>query len=252
MSHSSITPLQSTASALLALWESAYSQAPVARMQTLIAAMMPEASSAKLAQLQLGQCNHALLQLREQLMGVELISVTPCPNCQEAVEVRLNTKSLYQTNADSLINLEIPFAIADYEGVFRPLTLADLAAVKVENDLSSTRQQLLQGCLLSLTQAGKSVGIEQLPSVVMQALEQAYLDADPLAEIRLKLACPTCEQQWLVGLDIAAFLWQELEQQAHKVFNEIHILASAYGWPEADILALSSARRKFYLARICG
>jgi hypothetical protein len=32
----------------------------------------------------------------------------------------------------------------------------------------------------------------------------------------------------------------------------VHLLASAYGWPEADILALSAPRRAAYLQRVEG
>jgi hypothetical protein len=37
---------------------------------------------------------------------------------------------------------------------------------------------------------------------------------------------------------------------AKAYLNEVHMLAWAYGWREADILAMSSARRQFYLERV--
>jgi hypothetical protein len=34
------------------------------------------------------------------------------------------------------------------------------------------------------------------------------------------------------------------------LFDDIHLLAQAYGWSEGEILALSPARRSAYLARV--
>ena len=47
-----------------------------------------------------------------------------------------------------------------------------------------------------------------------------------------------------------ALLWEEIEVRAHVLLGEVHRLASAYGWSEAQILALSPARRASYLAMV--
>ena len=35
-----------------------------------------------------------------------------------------------------------------------------------------------------------------------------------------------------------------------SLFDEVHALASCYGWREADILAMSGERRRQYLQRV--
>ncbi len=50
-----------------------------------------------------------------------------------------------------------------------------------------------------------------------------------------------------VAFDIVSFLWNELNAWAIRTLREVHILASAYGWSETDILAMSPWRRQFYL-----
>jgi hypothetical protein len=47
--------------------------------------------------------------------------------------------------------------------------------------------------------------------------------------------------------DIGRYLWEELRAQAVRLLHEVHTLARFYGWREADILALSAARRHAYL-----
>jgi hypothetical protein len=53
-----------------------------------------------------------------------------------------------------------------------------------------------------------------------------------------------------VPFDIVTFLWREIENLAGHLLRDVHTLASAYGWRESDILALSAARRDFYLAAL--
>ncbi len=55
---------------------------------------------------------------------------------------------------------------------------------------------------------------------------------------------------WLAGgvRDIASFLWKALHAWAKLMLGDVHELARAYGWTEADILALPSpTRRQIYL-----
>jgi hypothetical protein len=63
----------------------------------------------------------------------------------------------------------------------------------------------------------------------------------------LDFACPSCGHEWQSLFDIAAFFWAEIAAQARRLLREVHQLASAYGWREADILAMSARRRRAYL-----
>ena len=76
--------------------------------------------------------------------------------------------------------------------------------------------------------------------------------ADPQADVELALSCPACGHAWPAAFDIASFLWTEVDAWARVLLHEIHALASAYGWREADILALSPRRRRAYLELIGG
>jgi hypothetical protein len=63
----------------------------------------------------------------------------------------------------------------------------------------------------------------------------------------VNLACPECGHAWQERLDVDAFLWAQLSARARKLLVEVHTIASAYGWGEAEILAMHPMRRQAYL-----
>ena len=81
-------------------------------------------------------------------------------------------------------------------------------------------------------------------------LESRMAQADPQANIQLALGCPACGHSWLALFDIVGFFWREIDTWARRVLRDIHTLALAYGWSEAEILALSPWRRQFYLEMV--
>ncbi len=74
--------------------------------------------------------------------------------------------------------------------------------------------------------------------------------ADPQADVQLNLSCPSCNHNWQMVFDIVSFFWSEIHTWAQQMLREVHILASAYGWYEADILVMSPSRRQFYLQMV--
>ena len=62
----------------------------------------------------------------------------------------------------------------------------------------------------------------------------------------MQLDCPACALIWQSPFDVVSFLWSELDAWARRMLREIHILASHYGWSEAEIVALSPQRRRHY------
>src|SRR6188768_1351234 len=71
---------------LLDVWERGFTQPLPERMLTLLAATLPDATVAELAELSIGRRDAQLLRLRERLFGPELTAVASCPACGEQVE----------------------------------------------------------------------------------------------------------------------------------------------------------------------
>jgi hypothetical protein len=84
----------------------------------------------------------------------------------------------------------------------------------------------------------------------MTKLAERMAEYDPQAEVLLNVECPDCNYNWQVVFDIVSFFWAEIASQAKRLLHEVHILALAYGWREADILSLSATRRQFYLEMV--
>ena len=49
-------------------------------------------------------------------------------------------------------------------------------------------------------------------------------------------------------MDVGSFVWAELHAHGRRVLREVDVLARAYGWTEAEVLALGERRRAAYLA----
>lgn len=114
----------------------------------------------------------------------------------------------------------------------------------------SRGDQLLQQCVSRVQRDEQALELSELPSHARAAISQAIADSDPQANIQLALACVSCGHQWSPSFDIVGFLWAELNVWCQRLLAEIHLLARAYGWSEAGILALSRWRRQVYLSMV--
>jgi hypothetical protein len=66
----------------------------------------------------------------------------------------------------------------------------------------------------------------------------------------VQLQCAACRNRSLMDMDVAKFLLREIAGAARRLMTEIHELATAYGWSERSIAAMSGARRAAYLEMI--
>jgi hypothetical protein len=80
--------------------------------------------------------------------------------------------------------------------------------------------------------------------------EQALSAFDPLADLELRAECPHCGGPIGVPVALETFLLDELAGTMTRLLDEIHVLAYAYHWSEAEIMALPEGRRRHYLARV--
>jgi hypothetical protein len=109
---------------------------------------------------------------------------------------------------------------------------------------------ILSRCVLHAEQKGEVCAVEELPEYILQRLTEQIEEADPMAEIRLQVHCPTCSKNWEAIFDIGSFLWVEINDWAEGMLRTIHRLAAGYGWSEQDILALNPVRRQLYLGML--
>jgi hypothetical protein len=84
----------------------------------------------------------------------------------------------------------------------------------------------------------------------LPAVERALEEADPLTNLEVQTTCPECGASLAVALDLEAELLRLLALEQPRLLDEVHRLAAAYHWSEAEILSLPGARRREYLRRI--
>ena len=239
-----------SASELLGVWERGLAQQPIQRALTLLSAAFPQTPPDVLAKLSIGQRDACLLTLREWLFGSNLVSLARCPNCGARLELTFNVADIRVASKAEGVNETLSLSIAEYDVCFRLPNSLDLAAITSHDEATTTRQLLLERCLIAAHQKGEPRLAHQLPAEIVDAIAQQMSQADPQADVQLDLTCPACNHQWQATFDIVSFFWSEIHTWAYRILGEVHTLARAYGWSEAEILALTPWRRQFYLEMV--
>lgn len=236
-----------SAQQLLRIWEVGVTQHPLDRALTILATAFPATPRETCAMLSIGQRDSYLLWLRELTFGPQLNSYAECSHCQERLEFTLPVADLRVAGTN--VTGEQPYELAaeNHQVSFRLPDSRDLAAAAVCKDTASARQVLLERCVLQANRNDTPVSIGELPAGVVERLAAQMATCDPQAEVLLDLRCPACDHGWQVLFDIVTFFWTEIAAQAKRLLHEVHLLARAYAWAEADILAMSAWRRECYL-----
>ncbi|MFG2905231.1 hypothetical protein ACGF13_09235 [Kitasatospora sp. NPDC048286] len=267
--------------ALLATWEAGLAAGRSGRALLLHTVARPGAGTAELLAVPLGERDTELFGLRVELFGEQLNVRAGCPGCAEEMEFAFDARQLVGSAlSGSVGELGDPgesggvgelgdagksagvgksggaaessqagplwVELDGWRVDFRLPTPGDVAAAE-QATAGRGRAVLLERCVLTAEHGGEPVAARQLPEPVQRRMAEAAAAADPCADVRLNLSCPECGRQALAELDIASYLWEELDDWARATLLDVHLLATAYGWSEAEILALSPLRRRYYL-----
>jgi|tagenome__1003787_1003787.scaffolds.fasta_scaffold20981743_5 hypothetical protein len=232
-----------TSARLLDAWEWARLQPPASRPLVLLAAA-GRGGPGDLADLPIGVRDGYLLDLLEAMSGPYLEAVVSCPACRERLELSCTVAQLRAGPGSA----EETVCAGGYELTVRPPTGADLAAAASSGEPEHAHSEFLRRCVGIVS--GPESEPQRLPEPVVAAVEQAMLAADPQAEILVALTCAACGEQWQADLDVAAFAWAQVDASARRCAAEVHALALAYGWSEAETLAMSPWRRDLYLQMV--
>jgi hypothetical protein len=183
--------------------------------------------------LTVGAFHRALMAIRSAGFGGAADAVADCPCCGARMDAPLDFDAMLAALPD-----KPPPARLDAAGArWRPLRLGDLRAAAVcgtgADDLA--RRALVEG--------------PPPDDAALATVEAALLAADPAARLTVRGACPACGRDAALTVDPIAFALAPLSGP-ERLLDEIDAIARAYGWSEADILSLPTARRRAYLARI--
>jgi hypothetical protein len=245
-----------SASVLLAVWERARAQPISTQALMLLEAASPGASREDLVNLSVGRRDALLLSLREALFGSQLTGLTACPRCGLELEIVIEAADI-QIGAGRCETGLITVNAGEYLARVRLPNSGDLQAIaeksEPHSDEGTAIRRLLSRCLVELQVNGQAQDVDQgdaLPQELIDQIASAMERADPQANVLLALDCAGCGHRWLSAFDIVSFLWNEVNEWATRVLREVCVLASAFGWRESDILAMSAQRRHLYIQAI--
>jgi hypothetical protein len=183
-----------------------------------------------------------LLSLRAERFGQQLSLGFACPGCAARVEVG--------------------FQVAQYLQAVRPRAVAG-----VTSDPSRPGWFRLDGVGFRLPTAGDQEAVARRANPA-QLLAERCLDeparlkphrarveramAAMAPEVSRPIAgiCPSCGAAVQAPLHVTRVVVGELRRAAGAVHDEVDLIARAYHWPEATILALPQDRRRAYAERI--
>ncbi|MGW2723419.1 hypothetical protein [Streptomyces sp. NPDC001492] len=231
-------PRQLTEANVLDVWESGLAGPPAAR--SLLLASLAAPSGQSVAGLPLSALNSLLVELRRGAFGDALPCTADCPECGESLDVIVAASELSPAGAGTAVAATATVMSYGRTVTYRALTGQDVHAV--DPAAPRARQTLLRRCVLRVDPPDDDVPDEVLEDVALR-----LADLDPGADAVLTLNCPQCKNHWEAALDLAEHLWTDVCAYAHRLLHEVHTLARAYGWTEADVLAISPTRRQFYL-----
>lgn len=234
-----------SAGELLTVWEKGLMQQPVKRALALLTAACPEISPSQLAQLSIGQRDTLLLTLRSGTFGSQIQSLATCGKCGENLELNFSVTDICTSPPTPSETFSLRVAGWDIE--FRLPNSLDLMA---PTSLDNQPRTLLERCLLQVKEHEEIQPVEKLPDEIASTVITQMAKLDPQADVLLNLCCPACGHQWQSTFDIVSFFWSEIHAWAIRTLREVHILASTYGWGEAEILAMSPYRRQLYLEMV--
>lgn len=255
------TPANAIAEVLLRAWEELLRADPIERALGLLDAVWPERGRWLWQSLSIGDRDACLFLLKASLFGDDMQTVAPCPHCGERLESRIAVGDVCAPLASWPEPRDpIQFKHATYEVRFRlpcsedlsALSLAPVAGASALNRNALPADSLLGRCVLSAECNGLALPADALPAGIRLRIEQAMAENDPIADMRMGMTCPACGHTWSAALDIADYLWGELDDWAQDLLGEVHALARAYAWAERDILAMTPIRRRYYLDLLQG
>ena len=240
-----------SAAALLDAWEQGSDQPPVVQALVLLAAAQPDSAPAALRALPIGRRDSALLALRESLFAGRVDALTACPRCAAPLDLIFDVADI-RLPVPATLPEPVTVAVGPYRVTARLPDSNDLAAAAGASSTEAARALLLARCVVRAQHDGVDLPPADLPAQVAAALEAALAAADPQADVQLDLTCAACDHHWQAAFDIGRFLWAEIHAWAGRLLRDVHTLASAYGWSEPAILALSPRRRQHYLELVSG
>jgi hypothetical protein len=198
-------------------------------------------------ELLIGDREFAVMKLREMTWGPNVTAVLRCPNeeCAKPLEISL---SLEQMAVEPRPGSSRYFRFSGSAGVpediqYRLPNGSDQEAVAGIKDGATAVMTLLARC----TGLEPSI-IEMIPAATRNQIEEEIERLAPQAEAELEATCPECGRLFSSQISWPEVCLDEMQHNSATIEREVHFLALHYHWRESDVLSMTHAKRRRYLA----
>jgi hypothetical protein len=182
-----------------------------------------------------------MLELRREMLGDVINSRAKCPtpDCAKPVDISFRITNYVAARQPRVPPGVEPLGETGWftlpkEGVeFRLVTGEDLAAAECEQH---PEREL----------ARRTIRPEGAPRRAIARAQRAMQSMSPCLPREITGCCPECGRNTLFTFHPSSYVQKELRHEAEFVFEDVHILALVYHWPEEKILALPRSRRAHY------
>lgn len=197
-------------------------------------------SPSEVGDLPLVDRDRLLAAIHRDAFGDWLEADGACGACGGAYAMAFSLEALIESQRPTLPDSVVgPDARSRYrlgETVFRLPSSRDLAAAR---SAERPDRALLAACVCVGDPTGKEAEIEA-----------AMAAAGPLLDLDLAAHCPDCGAAQTPRFQIDVFLRQCFEAERPLRLREVHLIASAYRWSHASILALTRRDRHGFVELI--
>lgn len=180
----------------------------------------------------------AALLIRQSWLGDAIRTDVACPEpgCGERIEVSFGIERYIAHHRPRRPRTVVPtdqdgwYALRGADTRFRIPTIADvLQAIDADSPALTLSERCVQG-----TATGS----------LIRRIDRALSAMAPQLESSVGGTCPSCGHEVSLRFDPVVYTLSELRDSFSALYYDIHLLASAYGWPETAILALPRQRRR--------
>jgi len=234
---------------IIRIWELGHDIHHIERALLILSASSGSTQN-KLASLPVGKRDALLLDIRSKIFGDRMNCFATCPECGDKIQFTLSARSLIVKSPDEPYDIPHELSSDGLSLIFRLPDSTDQLAVLSSDNIETARLLIIKRCLLKVINDGTPIVTEDVQENAINLLCSGILELDPGSELLLDVTCASCGNNWQALFDIVTFFWSEISAEARRLLLEVHNLASAYGWSEAEILSMSALRRHYYLEMI--
>ena len=184
-----------------------------------------------------------LVSMSEEMPAFTVPLQCDRPGCSALLEVALRPDAMPEApEASARFAVSLPDGA---EVVVRPPIGADQRSWRSRQ--YGSRDEAVAAMLESLVIEGHVAASDR---AAVSAIASAMAEHDPLVAFTITYACPDCGTSREVAIDLERIALDRLVRLQRALVHDVHVLASAYGWTEAEVLAVSPRRRAQYRALI--